>query len=142
MKNLPFEQIALKLSEQDSKYQAGAYLFLKDALDFTVEKAEKDREGREQHVSGPELLKGFRDHALAEFGPFAYYMMQEWGLHRCEDIGEMVFKLIEIGVFGKQDSDQKSDFSSIYTFEEAFLSPFQHSEDKTRAPKKVSDSQA
>jgi uncharacterized repeat protein (TIGR04138 family) len=37
----------------------------------------------------------------------------------------MVFQLINARVFGKTDSDTIEDFSGGYSFEEAFVTPFQ-----------------
>jgi uncharacterized repeat protein (TIGR04138 family) len=37
----------------------------------------------------------------------------------------MVFHLIDKNVFGKQESDTKEDFAAIYTFDEAFVRPFE-----------------
>ena len=36
----------------------------------------------------------------------------------------MVFHLIEEGMFGKQDSDTREDFSNAFSFHEAFSMPF------------------
>ena len=80
--------------------------------------------GQARHVSGPELLEGFRDFALEQFGPMASTLMTEWGVRKCQDVGDMVFHLIEEQVFGKQDSDCREDFSEIFDFEEALVKPF------------------
>jgi uncharacterized repeat protein (TIGR04138 family) len=82
-------------------------------------------QGRQRHVTGQELLAGFRDLALKEFGPMAATMLREWGLCQCQDVGDMVFNLIDEKVFGKQDSDSKDDFTAIYNFDDAFVKPFQ-----------------
>ena len=51
-------------------------------------------------------------------------LLSEWGIHRCADIGDMVFLLIQEGAFGKQDNDRQEDFVEIFTFENAFITPF------------------
>ena len=51
-----------------------------------------------------------------------------------EDFGEMVFNLIEYGVFSKNEQDSKEDFSAIYSFEEAFIKPFQPKSHRLKRP--------
>jgi len=51
-------------------------------------------------------------------------LMNEWNVKQCEDVGKMVFNLVEEGMFGKQDSDKKEDFIPLYTFYDAFTAPF------------------
>ena len=54
----------------------------------------------------------------------AITLLREWGVQRCLHVGEMVFALIGEQVFGKQDSDTLEDFSDIFNFQEAFVTPF------------------
>ena len=54
-------------------------------------------------------------------------VFEYWGIGRCEDFGQMVFNLIQVGVFGKNDTDRIEDFSGGYSFEDAFVRPFQPS---------------
>lgn len=124
MQALRFDAAVDAIIERDKRYDAGAYFFLKDALDFTIKRTKSENDGEERHVSGQELLLGVRDFAIQEFGPMAFTLLCEWGVRSCSDIGEMVFVLIEEGMFGRQDSDTKDDFREIYDFEEALNEPF------------------
>ena len=124
MQPAQFEHAIENIIRRDSRFDPQAYLFLKDALDFTLKRAAEDNGGQPRHVSGRELLLGFRDLALQEFGPMAHTLMGEWGLDGTRNVGEMVFHLIEEQMFGKQDSDTLEDFEDIYDFEEAFATPF------------------
>ena len=54
----------------------------------------------------------------------AFTLLRGWGVHTCSDAGDMVFELIEEGMFGKQDSDTREDFADHYDFAEAFLLPY------------------
>lgn len=119
-----FQEAISAIVHRDSRFDPDAYFFLKEALDFTVKRAKEDNEGENRHVSGPELLVGFRDFALEQFGPMSATLLREWGVRRCVHVGEMVFALIGEQVFGKQDSDTLEDFGDIYEFEEAFVRPF------------------
>lgn len=119
-----FEDTVRSLLEHDSRYDIAAYFFLKEALDFTVKRVMDHNNGEQRHVAASELLHGYRDFALQEFGPMASTMMREWRINACSDIGEMVFTLIGEGVFGKQDSDTLEDFSELFNLHEALEAPF------------------
>ncbi|TAE75971.1 MAG: hypothetical protein EAZ65_08465 [Verrucomicrobia bacterium] len=125
MKAMQFEQAVEAILQREKRYDPLAYLFLKEALDFTLKRAADANDGQSRHVSGAELCHGFRDLAVQEFGPMAGTLMIEWGLRESRDIGEMVFHLIDEQMFGKQDSDSKDDFADAYDFHEAFVKPFQ-----------------
>ena len=124
MQPVNFEQAVAAILRRDRRYAASAYFFLKEALDFTLKRAAEGSRGEARHVAGPELAEGFRDHALEQFGPMASTLMREWGVHGCADIGEMVFLLIEDGVFGKQDSDSKEDFCGLFDLTESLTGPY------------------
>ena len=124
MQAMQFEQSVYSILKRDRRFDPQAYLFLKDALDFTLKRIADGNNGQARHVSGPELLAGFRDHALEQFGPMASTLMKEWGVRKCRDVGDMVFLLIEEQVFGKQESDRPEDFSEIFDFEDSLVEPF------------------
>lgn len=118
-----FEEGIDAIVAQDPRYRRDAYLFVRDALDYTQKIAPKER--RESlHVTGQELLAGIRDYTLAQFGPMAITVLEEWGITRCEDFGEIVFNIVEAGLFSKTETDSRADFQNGYTFEEAFRKPF------------------
>ncbi len=122
---LAFEEAVDHIVAENPRYHRDAYFFLRDALDYTVKRLGKDRiPRRSQHVSGPELLDGIRQFALEQFGPMVPTVFETWGLHRSGDFGEMVFLLIDSGVFGRSDSDEREDFEDIFDFEDAFVKPF------------------
>lgn len=125
MKARQFEQAVESILQREKRYDPLAYLFLKDALDFTLKKAADGNGGEPRHVSGSELCLGFRDLAVQQFGPMAGTLMTEWGLRESGDIGELVFLLIDEQMFGRQESDTKEDFVNVFDFEEAFVRPFQ-----------------
>lgn len=124
MQAMQFEQSVMSILKRDKRFELEAYVFLKEALDFTLKRVAESNGGQPRHVSGPELLAGFRDAALDQFGPMAATLMKEWGVRKCGDVGDMVFHLIEEQVFGKQDSDCKEDFSEIFDVDEALRAPF------------------
>ena len=128
MQDLEFSEIVGLICKEDSRFDRKAYAFVRQALDHTVKELKRkipERTGKSQHVSGAELLQGIRGHALDQFGPLAKTVLNTWGVRRCPDFGDIVFNLIEYEVFSKTDNDRREDFSDIYTFEEAFVKPYQ-----------------
>ena len=119
MKNQYITDLLAPLLEKDSRYKVEAYLFVREALDYTVRSFSKPR-----HVSGQELLEGMRDYALQEFGPLTRRVLTEWGVHECIDFGNIVFNLIDAGLLGKTEEDSIEDFMDGYDFHEAFTLPF------------------
>jgi len=124
MQKIGFAEALDSIVASDPRYQRDAYVFLRDALDFTTKQQKKVRGATVRHVSGPELLGGVRQYALKEFGPLVMTVFDSWGIHSCEDIGNMVFNLIDAGIFGKTEEDSIEDFKNVYDFDEAFVKPF------------------
>jgi len=124
MQKIGFAEALDSILAGDPRYQRDAYVFLRDALDFTTKQQKKIKGATVRHVSGPELLEGVRQYALKEFGPLVMTVFDNWGILFCEDIGNMVFNLIGAGVFGKTEEDSIEDFKDVYDFEEAFVKPF------------------
>ena len=52
-------------------------------------------------------------------------VLNEWGLKVTDDFGQVVFNLVNASVLGKNDTDSPSDFKNVFTFEEAFVKPFE-----------------
>ena len=125
MQPIKLESAINAIVRSDPRFDPGAFHLVRESLDFTVERMAKNGQGEKRHVTGRELLTGFREFALQEYGPMAATLLADWGIKSCRNVGEIVFLLIDCGVFGKQDSDSLDDFSEIYTFEEAFSAPFQ-----------------
>jgi uncharacterized repeat protein (TIGR04138 family) len=124
MQAVQFEQSVVSILKRDQRFDPHAYFFLKDALDYTLKRVADTNGGQTRHVSGPELLTGFRDLALEQFGPMASTVMTEWGILLGQNVGDMVFNLIEEQVFGKQESDQPEDFSDVFDLRESLIEPF------------------
>jgi uncharacterized repeat protein (TIGR04138 family) len=124
MQPIHFEESVVSILKRDQRYDGQAYFFLKEALDFTLKKFLDETSGRNRHVSGKELLEGFRDYALEQYGPMAATLMEEWGIRQSRDVGNMVFRLIEEQVFGKQESDKPEDFEGLFDLDQALRKPF------------------
>jgi uncharacterized repeat protein (TIGR04138 family) len=134
MQKIGFTEALDSIVAGDPRYGRDAYVFLRDALDFTTKQQKKIKGATVRHVAGPELLEGVRRYALQEFGPMVTTVFSSWGIHCCEDIGHMVFNLIEAGIFGKTEEDSLEDFKNVYDFEVAFVKPFTPAEPAAAKP--------
>lgn len=137
MQKATFEELLERVLQRDVRYARDAYLFVREALDHTQtmlakapDQPRSSRAGADadepavRHVSGQELLAGIREYALKEFGPMVPTVLEEWGIRQCEDFGEIVFNMVEVGLLAKTEKDSREDFKGGYSFEEAFRKPF------------------
>jgi uncharacterized repeat protein (TIGR04138 family) len=125
--------------QKDPRYHREAYVLVRDALDFTKKRV-PGRDGPQtelEHVTGQELLGGIREYVLGQFGPMAITVLEEWGITRCEDFGEIVFNIVEAGLFSKTETDSRDDFQNGYDFEEAFRKPFLPQSKTSNEPKSL-----
>jgi uncharacterized repeat protein (TIGR04138 family) len=139
-----------QLLQRDRRYTLEAYLFVLEALSFAQESlgmgqepaveeleplpggdpepgsAGRGRRGRgrkheaERHVSGQQLCEAARLYGLQQYGYLAPTVLATWGIRATEDIGEIVFNMIDIGQMRKTRSDKRDDFRGVYGFAEGF----------------------
>ena len=107
-----FEDIVAK----DDRYDARAYALLADVIRFLGENG--------RHMTAADILDEFKERALDQYGPLTFTVLTEWGVKRCEDIGEMMFNLAECGRVGKDENDTPESFVGGYDFRETFLGPY------------------
>jgi len=103
---------------KDPRYHARAYALLMDVVHYL-----SGEDGK--HVTGEDVLDDFRDRVLDQYGPLAYTVLSEWGVTCTEDIGEMMFNLVEGRRIGRGENDSADAFADGYDFKEAFLEPYQ-----------------
>lgn len=112
-----FEEAMDSVLEKDSRYARSAYVFVQRSLDFYRQRY--GGHGEAGHLHGRELLRGVRELALVEFGPMAKTVFESWGLRRGEDVGEIVYNLIEVGLMTKTEEDSREDFHGVMDFGES-----------------------
>ena len=103
-----FEEIIGDIVSRHEDYAPDAYDFLRQALDHSAQRFKQDR--KTAHLSAEELYMGVCSLALEEYGPMAKSVLEYWGILSSVDVGEIVFRLIEVGVFGKQEGDTINQF--------------------------------
>ena len=124
MQEINFDEAVEQILARDSRYRRDAYLFVREALDYTQRLVGKETRGQIRHVTGQELLDGIRQFALNQFGPMVVTVFEEWGVRNCRDFGEIVFNMVESSLLAKTEKDTRDDFRNGYDFTEAFRKPF------------------
>jgi len=105
------EQIRLR----ESRYQEGAYLFVLAALEYAQASLQLRR-----HITGQELARACRDVALERYGVMARIVLERWGITTTDDIGAVVFTLVELRFLASLPSDTRDQFGEVFDFVEAF----------------------
>lgn len=124
------QQLLTELCSRDQRYPFEAYDFVFSALGFLQEEMTKQRAAKPEskdeskHVTGQQLSEGCRDFALQEFGLMAGAVLRNWNIHKTDDIGELVYNLIDIGLLSKQETDSKEDFNGVFDMKTAFSKGF------------------
>jgi len=114
------DEMLEKILERDRRYARDAYAFVHEALQFTVQST-----GRKGHVTGRELCEGMCEFALTQFGRLARMVLAHWGVRKSEDVGEIVFNMVEVGLLKKREEDTRDDFVDAVNFEQALDRAFQ-----------------
>jgi uncharacterized repeat protein (TIGR04138 family) len=109
------EEVLDQLQEKHPRFHAKAYLFLLSALQEVMQGLDEPR-----HISGAELADGVRRLALCRFGPLSRTVLEHWGIQSTEDLGDIVFALVDCGILIRQEGDSRDDFRDVFDFEQAF----------------------
>lgn len=107
--DLEFKEKVTHLTQLDPRYAAEAYVFVSEAVNFTVSRLSEHR-----HVTARELLGGMREFAGKEYGVLAGEVLTRWGVHTASDIGELVYNLIGVELLSASPGDKRSDFDIDY----------------------------
>jgi uncharacterized repeat protein (TIGR04138 family) len=116
-----------KLVSQDPRFRVEAYLFVFESLRMAQLLHKRSR-----HVSGPELLDGFRKLAIDRFGLMARKVLSSWGLNRTRDVGEVVFNLVNWSLMSRTEDDSVEDFDDVFDFDEVFVREYRIPDAKKR----------
>jgi uncharacterized repeat protein (TIGR04138 family) len=111
------------LLRRDDRYPIQAYGCVLAALNDTIRRLPQPR-----HISGQELSHGFKCYAIDQFGPMANDVVSQWNLRSTEDIGIIVFNLIDVGLLSRDNDDRPEDFQAVYRFEDVFSQPYPYLE--------------
>lgn len=103
------------LSGRETRYKLGAYSFVLQGLNFFHTKT-----GEKRHFSGNQLVFGLMEFAQRQFGPLAQAVLNDWGIHTTNDLGYIVYNLIDVNLIRKQESDSLEDFFDVVDFKKYF----------------------
>ncbi len=112
-------QALTQIIERDGRYQERGVLFVLAALEYA-----QGRLPARRHLSGQELAWACRDFALDQFGLLAPTVLRYWGIRTTEDLGRIVFHLIDAGLLARQPSDRIEDFDRVFSFDEVFTTGY------------------
>lgn len=116
MNELQFaDDVMARIRARGGQYHERAYLFVLGTIEFLQTRLEARR-----HVTAAELAWACRDFARKQFGLLAPGVLDHWGIKRTEDIGRIVFTLVEVGLLVTQPGDSESDFEAVFQFADAF----------------------
>ena len=135
--------------EHDTRYKMAAYYYVQDMMNFartqlgmghsedchelhfseheTSDSDEHDLDEPEPmtiHISVKELCEAIRIHAAWRFGYLAKVVLNQWGIHTTDDIGEIVFNMVESGKIRLANGDSREDFHDLYDFQTVFCDEF------------------
>jgi len=120
MPNVDFaDEMLQRLQERDSRFDTRAYLHILASLQEVMDRLDQPR-----HISARELTTEVGRLALARYGLLSRTVLEHWGVHATEDVGEIVFALVDAGILVKQDEDRVEDFEDVFDFEEMFESGY------------------
>lgn len=114
------------LSGRDNRYKLEGYGFVLSGLNFYYAKT-----GEKRHFTGQELAKGFLDFADKQFGPLAYNVLKSWGIHTTNDMGYIVYNLIDIKLISKNENDALEDFFNVINIKDYLKKKDNYRIDKT-----------
>ena len=103
----------IRLREQ--RFHEPAYLFVLSALEFC-----QSRLSERRHITGRELATACRDLALDRYGVTARLVLEHWGVYTTQDIGDIVFTLVDLGLLISQPADSRLEFLDVFDFDQAF----------------------
>jgi uncharacterized repeat protein (TIGR04138 family) len=110
---LSFWEAVDDIRSSDDRFAPEAYGFVMDALEHTLRSI-----GIPRHVSARELLEGMCAFARERYGVMSYTLLERWNVTSTEDIGDVVFQLVDAGVLSRQDSDSRLEFSGVFALRE------------------------
>jgi uncharacterized repeat protein (TIGR04138 family) len=114
------DDIMARIRARGGPYHERGYLFVLATIEYLQNRLEVRR-----HVSGPELAWACRDFAREQFGLLAQGVLTHWGITRTEDLGRIVYTLVEVGLLVTQPGDSETDFEGVYQFADVFGDSYQ-----------------
>jgi uncharacterized repeat protein (TIGR04138 family) len=129
---MPIHAGLMEVARRDPRFAYEAYEFVFAALEHTQRRLgraapepTRSDEPVAAHVTGPELVHGACDLAVREFGRLARVVWQLWGVNSTDDLGTIVFNLIDANLLTKTERDSRADFHAVVDLDAALRDGFE-----------------
>lgn len=111
--------------KRDARYPAGAYEVVLDTISFI--RNYKALKGQKMgHIYGQDLCKYMIKFLVHGFGLMANQVAEDCGFKQSEDVGNVVYNMIEVGLLNKSEEDKKSHFYALFDVPEAINREFEN----------------
>ena len=99
--------------KENKQYDAWAYAFMYNSLSHAA-KIFGMRRDKENHITAAQLSEAICSLAIKEFGFLAQTVMKQWRVKTTEDIGEIVYILVQCKMMRQSEKDKKADFIGVF----------------------------
>jgi uncharacterized repeat protein (TIGR04138 family) len=66
------------------------------------------------HITAEQLARGVVEQSKQAFGLMAQLVLEGWGIHSSEDIGEIVYGMCDAQIIQANEGDRKEDFEGLF----------------------------
>ncbi|NIM19455.1 MAG: hypothetical protein GTO51_03635 [Candidatus Latescibacteria bacterium] len=108
-----------RIQERDNRFHEDAYRHVLRSLEGIYVYTRQFR-----HVSAKELAAAVCLCARGMYGPMAFTFLGDWGIQSTDDIGAIVFHLIDEGILSKQEEERPEDFENLFGLKEVLEDPY------------------
>jgi uncharacterized repeat protein (TIGR04138 family) len=103
----------LSMAVEATGFPVGAGLVILSALAELSQRGREQRGQKAAHLSGRE----FCDHLLVSRGGQTIATLYSYGVRRSEDVGRLMFALVNAGLVDRRASDSEADFEGLFELE-------------------------
>jgi uncharacterized repeat protein (TIGR04138 family) len=106
-----------ELRERDSRYPERAYVVVQDAIKC-AQADHPPTDDSPRHVSARQILEALLLIAKQEWGNGARECLSSLGIKTSDDVGEIIYNLVDIGAMATTEEDSRADFTGAFDFEQ------------------------
>lgn len=111
----------LDLVERDGRFDYHAYVLVLNVLDSAIS---KEKITQREHVDCQTFARMIAEFAKDTYGAFAGMVLESWGVHSTEDMGQLVFSLAGAQLLALSSEDSIESFNNVFDFADVFDGPF------------------
>jgi uncharacterized repeat protein (TIGR04138 family) len=116
LRRQPYEPIAASIG-----YPVDAVMFVRDALGW-VKATGRPHAGGGLHATALDVCRGVREYAARYFNDEAEALdlLAEWRLRSSEDVGRVIYAMVDAGLLKTSPQDSPADFDGLFALEDLF----------------------